>query len=351
MSAQDVSSSLKYKFPYKWDLADGYPAKGTDYHGTTVMTTFACGGGSTMGYKLAGYDVVAANDIDPQMAKVYRANHNPKQFFLCGIKELLERDDLPKVDILDGSPPCSVFSMAGSREGAWQKDKMFREGQAKQILDDLFFDFIDLAEKMQPKIVIAENVKGMLVGNAKWYTREIVRRFNKLGYKCQVFLLNAATMGVPQKRERVFFIAHKTENTIKLKFIETPIRYRDFKGQPGRELGKSTKYYERWLQRKPTDKSFADITQRVEGKNIGFTDRFVKDNQTPPTITAKNDCLTRYDVPNHVGEQDIASIGSFPQDYKYCGLQPNYLIGMSVPPIMMAQVADQVYNQLIKSVE
>ena len=78
------------------------------------MTTFACGGGSTMGYKLAGYDVVAANDIDPQMAKVYKANHNPKQFFLCGIKELLERNDLPQVDVLDGSPPCSVFSMGVS---------------------------------------------------------------------------------------------------------------------------------------------------------------------------------------------------------------------------------------------
>lgn len=78
-------------------MADGYPAKGIKYHGTTVMTTFACGGGSTMGYKLAGYDVLAANDIDPQMAKVYKTNHNPKQFFLCGIKELLDRDDLPQV--------------------------------------------------------------------------------------------------------------------------------------------------------------------------------------------------------------------------------------------------------------
>lgn len=313
------------------------------------MTTFACGGGSTMGYKLAGYEVVAANDIDPQMAKVYKANHKPKQFFLCGIKELLSREDLPKVDVLDGSPPCSVFSMAGSREGAWQKDKMFREGQAKQVLDDLFFDFIDLAEKMQPKIVIAENVKGMLQGNAKWYTREVVRRFIKIGYKCQVFLLNAATMGVPQKRERVFFIAHKIDAKLSMSFKESPIKYGELKSIPGRKLGEGTKYLDRWKKRRPSDSCFADITRRHEGINSGFTDRFVKDDEVAPTVTAKADCLTRFDVPNHLGKEDVTMIGSFPLDYDFSGLQSNYLIGMSVPPVMMAQVAHQVYNQLIKT--
>lgn len=55
------------KFPYKWNLKDGYPAKGIEKHGLKVFSTFACGGGSSMGYKLAGYDVIGANDIDPQM--------------------------------------------------------------------------------------------------------------------------------------------------------------------------------------------------------------------------------------------------------------------------------------------
>jgi DNA (cytosine-5)-methyltransferase 1 len=48
------------------------------------------------------------------------------------------------LDILDGSPPCSSFSMAGNREKDWGKEKKFREGQAEQVLDNLFFDFIDL---------------------------------------------------------------------------------------------------------------------------------------------------------------------------------------------------------------
>lgn len=335
LSVLDASLSSSHKFPYKWKLADGYPAKGIEYHGTTVMTTFACGGGSTMGYKLAGYDVVAANDIDPQMAKVYKANHNPKQFFLCGIKELLDRADLPKVDVLDGSPPCSVFSMAGSREGAWQKDKMFREGQAKQILDDLFFDFIDLAEKMQPKIVIAENVKGMLQGNAKWYTREVVRRFEKLGYKCQVFLLNAATMGVPQKRERVFFVAHKTDRTLKLNFTEPHVLFDEINDSKDIKERISETYRKYWLKSK-------------QGQPVGLfksTKRFHM-KRVPNTITSSGQAY-HPTIPRKLNRLETSLIGSWPLDYSFDEISYRYLIGMSVPPVMMAQVADQVYNQLI----
>jgi DNA (cytosine-5)-methyltransferase 1 len=101
------------------------------------------------------------------MAHIYIKNHNPKHIFVEGIQSLKNRNDLPKelfeLDILDGSPPCSSFSMAGRREKDWGKVKKFKEGQTPQILDTLFYDFIDLAKKLQPKIVIAENVTGILI--------------------------------------------------------------------------------------------------------------------------------------------------------------------------------------------
>lgn len=332
-------------FSYKWNLKDGYPTKGIDFHGTTVMTTFACGGGSSMGYKLAGYDVIAANDIDPQMAKVYKANHKPKQFYECPIKDLLQIDDLPEIDVLDGSPPCSVFSTAGSRESAWQKDKMFREGQAKQVLDDLFFDFIELVNKMQPKIVIAENVKGMLIGHAKWYTREIVRKFKKIGYNCQVFLLNAARMGVPQKRERVFFIAHKKERKIKLEFNEKGIPIKDIYIGDGKQIkGEELKL---WQQRKYSDSDFGSITERLYGKGNRFNTKIQKSSRISSTITASDNNIY-YEYPKKISDKEAALIGSFPEDYNYLDIKPKYLIGMSVPPVMMAQVAYQVYEQLIR---
>lgn len=160
-----------HKFDYRWTLAD---AHFTNDKGT-VFSCFACGGGggSSMGYKLAGFDVIGCNEIDHRMMFTYCKNHNPRFPFLEPIQTFKDKQDLPpelfNLDILDGSPPCSTFSMAGSREEAWGKMKKFREGQAEQVLDTLFFDFIQLAKRLQPKVVVAENVKGLLLGSAKEY--------------------------------------------------------------------------------------------------------------------------------------------------------------------------------------
>jgi DNA (cytosine-5)-methyltransferase 1 len=163
-----------------------------------------------MGYKLAGFDVLGCNEIDPKMIEAYKENHNPKYAYLEPIQTFKLRKDLPKelynLDILDGSPPCSSFSMAGNREKDWGKEKKFREGQANQVLDNLFFDFIDLAKELQPKVIVAENVKGLLQGEAKQYVRRIYKEFDEAGYYCQHWLLDASKMGVLQNRERVFFI-------------------------------------------------------------------------------------------------------------------------------------------------
>lgn len=241
-------------FDYNWLLSDGYPAKDVEYHGKKVYTTFACGGGSTMGYKLAGYEVIGANDIDPQMEKVYKQNHNPKFYDLCPIKDLLTKE-LPEeyynLDVLDGSPPCSTFSISGSREKVWKKKKKFREGQAEQELSDLFFDWIALVDKLQPKVAIAENVKGMLIGNAKAYTKLIFKELDKIGYEPQLFLLNAATMGVPQRRERVFFIARRKDlklPKIDLNFDQRPIPFSEINDVTDTEEKITPKYKEYWLE-------------------------------------------------------------------------------------------------------
>jgi hypothetical protein len=137
----------KHRFPYEWTLKDANFTKDKG----KVFICFACGGGSSMGYKLAGFDVTGHNDIDKKMIEVYKANHNPKYSFLESITTFAKRKDLPKelyeLDILDGSPPCSSFSMAGNRGKDWGKEKVFSEGQKLQVLDTLFFDFIDLAKE------------------------------------------------------------------------------------------------------------------------------------------------------------------------------------------------------------
>lgn len=341
-------------FSYRWNLADRYPAKNVDYHGLKVYSTFACGGGSTMGYKLAGYDVIGANDIDPQMAKVYQQNHIPKFYDLCPISDLLTKE-LPQeyynLDILDGSPPCSTFSTVGSREKAFKKDKVFREGQAKQVLSDLFFDWIALVDRLKPKVAIAENVKGMLMGNAKAYTSLILKEIDKIGYDVQLFCLNGASMGLPQRRERVFFICKRKDlkmPKLVLEFNEKPILFGEIyqKGINDRKLGPRETLL--WQNCRPNEKSLVGASKRLFGKENYFQSMVIDKGDVSYTIIA-SDALVIRDDPRRLNNIELALIGSFPLDYDFLKVQPYYLIGMSVPPVMAAQVAYQVYLQLFKA--
>ena len=349
-----------HKFNYNWTLKDSIFTKDKG----KVFSCFACGGGSTMGYKLAGFDVIGFNEIDPKMAECYIENHKPRYSFVEDIRIFKERNDLPEelynLDILDGSPPCSSFSMAGNREKDWGKEKKFREGQAMQTLDDLFFDFIDLTRKLQPKIAIAENVSGILLGEAKKYVRKILSEFDKAGYVVKEISLNAMRMGVPQKRERVFFIAIRKDLVqhlpindsilfddfpfLDMVFFEPLINFGEFEDNQGKPLNKDKVTYQRWLQRIYGDKSFGDITERINGKGSDFNTSIIYSNEPFPTIVSKG-CEVKFDLPIKVSDMEYCKAGSYPTDYNFLSNKPAYLIGMSVPPVMMAQIASRIYEQ------
>lgn len=330
----------------------------TEKNGYKVYSCFACGGGSTMGYKLAGFDVIGANDIDPQMAEIYKKNHNPKHYHLMDIRSLVKEENLPQemyeLDILDGSPPCSSFSMSGSREEKWGEKKKFREGQAEQTLDDLFFDFIDLAEKLKPKVVIAENVKGLISGNAKRYVVAINEAFDKAGYDTQLFLLNGSNMGVPQRRERVFFIARRKDlklNKIDLNFNEKPVFFKDIRTDTGiqRQMNLETKMAKMWQFRKKGDNNFASIAYRLYGKKSYFSETLIHNDTIPPTLVSGS-AYYLFDKPFDVSSNDLISIQTFPQDYDFIKNSYNfikYVLGMSVPPLMSYGVAKEVKKQLL----
>ena len=286
---------------YIWNLKD---LKNIEKNNYKVFSCFSCGGGSSMGYKLAGYEVIGNCEIDKNMNEMYLKNFNVKHNYEIGVQDFKNLKEYPlelyNIDILDGSPPCSTFSMAGEREKNWGKEKKFREGQEKQILSDLFFDFIEIAERLSPKIIIAENVKGIIAGNAKGYVNEILNRLDKIGYDTQIFLLNAATMGVPQKRERVFFICRRKDlklPKIDLQFNEKPIYYKEFADDNYKPLNKDTLTYKRWLKRIDTDENIGDTVKRTEkGKISGFTHKYMKLNNVSNTLTAGETPL-RFDKP------------------------------------------------------
>lgn len=349
---------MKHRFNYNWTLKDAVFTKDKG----KVFSCFSCGGGSTMGYKLAGFDVIGCNEIDPKMMECYIANHNPKYSFLEGIQTFKDRKDLPKelyeLDILDGSPPCSSFSMSGNREKDWGKEKVFREGQAEQVLDTLFFDFIDLAKELQPKVVIAENVKGLLLGEATKYVAKIYEEFENAGYYIQHFLLDASKMGVPQRRERVFFIALRKDlaapflqqfgffeqrPVINLNFNEPEIPFREIRKTNGNEnaigLSKMISHY--WKLTTPGN-SFSEN----HPKGSYFNEIKTDPNKVLPTIRAGG-LPYDYEVERTLFDEEIKLAGSYPQDYVSENI--SYMVGMSVPPVMTAQIATQIYNQWLSN--
>ena len=341
-----------------WSLAD---LESVPKNGIKVMSTFACGGGSTMGYKRAGCEVIAANDIDPQMAWHYQHNLKPKHYFLCPIRDLLTANlppELFELDILDGSQPCSTFSIAGSREKAWGKKKHFREGQAEQVLSDLFFDYLDLVAHLKPKVAIAENVKGMILGNAKGYSKLVMQRFREIGYRPQLFLLNSADCGVPQRRERVFFCALRNdiqkpmlklapknrwvsagEATVDLQML-TDAEKNDTKAS---ELEK--KY---WNATNPGN-SLSEGVEKLTKKRSWFNCYRIPKNTPAGTLTASHNCFSHYSQPRHLTFREWKRLGSFPDDYHAkTDKIGKYMIGMSVPPKMTEVVARAVVQQWLQ---
>ncbi len=339
------------KFTYNWNLAD---LKKVKKNGLKVFSCFACGGGSTMGYKMSGFEVLGCNEIDPEMIEIYRANHNPKYSFLEPIQDFKKRKDIPKelfnIDVLDGSPPCSSFSMSGARDEDWGKNKKFREGQAEQVLDDLFFHFIDLARVLKPKVIVAENVTGMLRGKAKGYVKEVLSEFKKAGYEIQLFILNGATMGLPQARERIFFVARRKNlkwAPLKLEFNERTVTVgeaiKDIINDIGADKSKSTtkKYWDKCAP----GQSFSS----VHPKGSLFNWYKVSPDKPFPTIASSSvDMFMRWDVMATFTTKQICRFGSFPMDYKAPEKLLRYQIGMSVPPIMMHKISEQIHKQWFK---
>lgn len=334
-----------------WRLSDIENMKKNNLN---VFSCFHCGGGSTMGYKLSGFNVLGGVEIDPEMMKIYRKNHNPKHSFLMGVQDFNKitdeklSTDLFNLDILDGSPPCSSFSMAGSREKAWGEKKKFREGQANQVLDDLFFEYINIAKKLKPKVVVAENVKGLVMGKAKGYVKMIFENFDKAGYETQLFLLNGAFMGIPQKRERTFFIARRkdlnlpklnlsfNENIISAKKAFEHISY----DQNYKKLTQETQKL--WSLTKA-----GDSLSKVHLTGARFNAIKLSSEFPSNTITASGE-MFHWKYPRHLIESEFLALQTFPIDFDFQGVAGKYVMGMSVPPFMMQRVSNQIAHQLFK---
>jgi DNA (cytosine-5)-methyltransferase 1 len=334
------------KLNYKWYLRDGYVNK---KNGFKVFGTFVCGGGSTMGYKLAGFEHIGGVEFAEHYAEMYKTNHNPKHFFVEDIRDFNKRQDLPEelynIDLLDGSPPCASFSTCGAREKKWGKEKLY-EGKMQKT-DDLVFEYIKTIKKLKPKTFIMENVSGLIKGNAKAYVRKIFEELDKIGYRRQIFLLNAASMGVPQMRERVFIIGSRKGldyKPLKLNFNEKVISFKEateeFWGMGGMDIKKYAlyKYWKKINYPKETSTSMRFNLHRPKLHKPCNT--LVESCSNPGAAGVCHPLQ-----PRKLNKYEASAIQSYPLDYNFLEQNPLSCIGRSVPPVMMAMLSNEIYKQ------
>lgn len=337
---------------WKWTMAEDYPK---EKNGLKVFSCFACGGGSTMGYKLAGCEVIGCCEIDPKMNEIYVKNHHPKHNFLMDIREFNKipneeiPDELFNLDILDGSPPCTTFSMAGDREESWGKKKKFREGQAEQTLDDLSFVFIETVDKLRPKVVIMENVEGLIKGEAWSYVQRIYKQFSDIGYTVNHWLLKGEHMGVPQKRHRVIFVATRNDMDVNpldldMSFNYEPVTY----GEIREGVRGITPYMlELFEYVAEGEKDFVRAWNRKYNpggpeKRMLFNAIVTYDNDVMQTVAGDHGGMYDYSAKARVSDTSISNATTFPTDYDFSDQSAPYICGMAVPPIMIKRVVTRL---------
>ena len=371
----------------------------------TYISFFAGGGGSSAGYKLAGGDCKFVNEFQQVAVDTYLANW-PNTPHICDDiknisgKQIMEMTGIQEgeLDILDASPPCPPFSMSGTKQKGWGKEKT-AYGMKQKNIEDLTWEVIRIAGEIKPKVIICENVKGLTMEYAKEHLQRMVNDFEAQGYSTVYKVLKGHEQGVPQKRERVFIVSVRNDvlDNIDMPFMllnglfpEPEDGYATINDAIGdlkldnenadqaytlcEAMKKSAKY--KWLKRLPKNPDrvvsvgddvvgpFYDkvIAHRKKwGKTVPerkmsfYQSRRVPYNQASHTLSEQG-LMTSLAVHLHPEEdrvfttKEAARIMTLPEDYKFTGTLNENLarIGLMVAPICMKYLAEEIYKQVLE---
>lgn len=167
----------------------------------TVLDLFSGAGGLSRGFLDAGYNVLLGVDFDDMALKTFKENHGGAEVMkldlfnhenISKIEEFLKERNV-KLDVLVGGPPCQGFSLAGPRN-------------IEDERNTLYTAMVKLAERVKPRVVVLENVLGMIRLYDGKGAQRILDDFTELGYKIKYQVLYAPDFGIPQIRKRVFFV-------------------------------------------------------------------------------------------------------------------------------------------------
>ena len=371
----------------------------------TYISFFAGGGGSSCGYKLAGGDCRFVNEFQQVAVNTYLANWPETPHICDDIKNITGKQimdmtglEVGELDILDGSPPCPPFSMSGTKQKGWNQEKV-AYGMKQQNIEDLTWEMIRITGEMKPKVVVCENVKGLTMDYAKQHLDRMVKDFEAEGYTTTYKVMNGIHFGVPQKRQRVFIVSVRNDvlDRIGMPWMlisslfpegadEEPtledaigdLRLDNENRVEAVELieamKKSAKY--KWMKRLPKNPdrvvSVGDdvvgpwydkvIAHRKkwnksipEKKTSFYQSRRVPWNQASHTLSEQG-LQTSLAVHLHAEEDRVYTtkeskrIMTLPEDYALTGKLNEQLarIGLMVAPMMMAYLAESIYEKVLK---
>ena len=306
----------------------------------TVISTFAGCGGSSLGYKLAGFRELLAVEWDDNAVETFKLNFPGVPVYHGDIAKLSGAECMKlaggikpgELDVLDGSPPCQGFSTAGKRKYDDPRNSLFKE-------------YARLLAELQPKAFVMENVTGMIKGHMKQAYLQIIATLRACGYKAKGEVLNAMYYGVPQSRERVIIIGVRNDLGIEPSHPKPqtkPMTVREaFSGIPGRgdAPNMSAKYQDYW--RKAGRGGVVGLQQTHRRLDWG----------RPSFVLQKGSGyggVYHPDEPRPLSTLERCRLGSFPDNFRFTGWNAAIeRIGNSVPPNLMRAIAEHIRENIL----
>ncbi|HEU5341263.1 DNA cytosine methyltransferase [Edaphobacter sp.] len=297
----------------------------------TVLDLFAGCGGFALGFEAAGFDTIGY-EANADCCATYRANLHGS----CAEQFITVETEFPVADIVIGGPPCQPFSVGGHQLGLEDS----RDG---------FPAFIAAVERLQPKLWMFENVRGLLYKN-RWYLDQIIQRLERFGYVVDAKLLNASHYLVPQSRERLIVVGHKGG----FKFPEKSSEVITV----GRALGGFL--FSEPAEGKYLTQSMDDYVAKYERASKCINPRDLDPNRPSRTITCRNlggatGDMQRIKLPSgrrrRLTVREGARLQSFPDWFEFCGGESSQFnqVGNAVPPMFAFALAKSVRAYLDQS--
>jgi DNA (cytosine-5)-methyltransferase 1 len=289
-----------------------------------VVDLFAGCGGLSLGFEAAGYKTIGF-EMDKAAAETYRNNLGSE----CYAVKLDLDFEYPKADIVIGGPPCQPFSVGGHQKGM-------------EDARDGFPIFIDAVKKLQPKVFMFENVRGLLYTN-KWYFELVLDELRNLGYMIDFKLLNAVDYGIPQNRERLFVFGHRS----KFQFPKRHIK----KVTVGEAIGDLMYTIPR--ESKFLTESMDRYIAKYEKASDCINPRDLYEDRPARTLTCRNLAGATGDMHRvklkdgrrrRILHREAARLQSFPDRYVFSGNETQQFnqIGNAVPPLLAYQLAQSL---------